>query len=405
MNAPWLHVIGISGAGVDDLPAASRALVDAAGEVIGPARAVAFLAAAGRRATEWRAPFDAMVEQVLSRRGTPTVILATGDPSWFGIGASLGAHLGPDEFEILPAPSAFSLAAARLNWPLQDVACLSAHGRPVSALVPHVQPGARILALTEGISTVETVATLLTERGYGASRMVVLNEMGAPAESRSAFTAAEFTGEGIAEFNTLAIECRAEPATPLHPAIPGLPDDAFAHDGQLTKREVRATTLARLAPAPGAVLWDVGAGCGSISIEWMRAAHAARAVAIERDAARRRLIAENAERLGTPALIVSDRPAPEGFADYQRPDALFLGAGAGNEALFDACWRALGPGGRFVANVVTLAGENALFGRQRAHGGELVRIRVERLATVGSQPAFRPAMTVTQWAATKGGQG
>ncbi|MEX0860415.1 MAG: precorrin-6y C5,15-methyltransferase (decarboxylating) subunit CbiE [Cucumibacter sp.] len=400
MNAPWLHVIGITERGLDGLDPATRTLLGTA-HVIGPPRAIAPLLVAGHPATPWHAPLGAMLDQILARRGAPTVVLATGDPSWFGIGATLARHLSTEEFAILPAPSAFSLAAARLHWPLQDVACLSAHGRTVAALVPHIQPGARLLALTSGASTVAAIVELLTGLGYGESRLSVLNRMGGLEESRVDFIATEHTGAGVADFNTLAIECVAVAGTPLRPAVPGLPDEAFLNDGQLTKREVRAVTLARLAPIPGALLWDVGAGCGSVAIEWMRAARGARALVIERDASRRELIAKNAEALGTPDLTVSPRPAPEGFPDYERPDAIFLGGDVGNAILFEACWQTLPPGGRLVANAVTLDGEAALIERQSRLGGELVRISIERLDRIGAHNILRPLMPVTQWALVK----
>jgi len=402
VSEPWLQVVGLGAAGIDGLDTVARARLDAAATVIGPPRAIESLASANRRVMPWQTPLAAMLEQIIALRGTPTLILATGDPSWFGIGATLSRHLPPDEFAITPSPSAFSLAAARLHWPLQQVACVSAHGRPVSGLVPHVQPGARILALTSDATTVAAIARLLVGMGFGASRLTVLNHMGGAEESRLEFTAENASGEGVGDYNTLAVECVADRNAALWPTVPGLPDEAFEHDGQLTKREVRAATLARLAPTPGARLWDVGAGCGSIGIEWMRAARGAKALAIERDAARRDIIARNAGALGAPDLEISDRPAPDGFDGYPPADAIFIGGDVGNQALFEACWRALTDGGRLVANAVTLDAEAALLARHAAHGGELVRIAVSRLDAIGTRPAFRPLMTVTQWAVTKG---
>ncbi|HUV31927.1 MAG TPA: precorrin-6y C5,15-methyltransferase (decarboxylating) subunit CbiE [Devosiaceae bacterium] len=401
MSAHWLSVIGVGEHGVAGLDATARASIEAAAQVIGPPRAIAPLLAAGRNAVPWQAPLDRMIAQILALRGSRTVVLATGDPSWFGIGATLGRHLPPDEYEIAPSPSAFSLACARLRWPLQEVACVSLHGRAVSGLVRHVQPRARILALTSDASTVSAVADLLVSLGCGRSRLTVLSHMGGPDETRAEFIAAAFNAKGVADFNTLAVECVADPHVSLRPAVPGLPDDAFEHDGQLTKREVRAATLARLAPTPGAMLWDVGAGCGSVSIEWMRAAAGARAVAIERDRGRRELIARNAEALGTPGLDVSGSEAPEGFAGHEPPDAIFLGGDVANEALFGACWDALPPGGRLVANAVTLDGEAALIARHQRLDGELTRIAVSRLDSIGDRRAFRPLMPVAQWAVIK----
>jgi precorrin-6Y C5,15-methyltransferase (decarboxylating) len=341
-----------------------------------------------------------MLAQVASHRGTRTIILASGDPMWFGIGATLTRHLDASEFDIHPAPSSFQLAAARLRWPLQHVATLSLHGRPAELIHLHVAPGARILALTTDASTAPHVAKLLSDRGYPRSVLTVLADLGGPDER---IVSAEALGFALdpGPFYVLAVDCVADPGAPLLSAVPGLPDDAFVSDGQLTKREVRAATLAKLAPYPGALLWDVGAGCGSIAIEWMRAARDATAIAFEREGERLQMIAVNAGRLGVPTLRIENGDAPQSFAGMPAPDAVFLGGGVSDDALFHAAWSALRRGGRFVANAVTVDGEQALYARHARLGGDLARIDVASLDAVGAHRVLRPRMAVTQWSATK----
>lgn len=401
MIEPWLHVVGVTARGVQSLALEQRALLDAAKVIIGPPRSLPKVRELDDRLVTWQSPLSAMIEQILSYRGTPTVILATGDPTWFGIGATLTAHIGENEFEIHPAPSAFSLAAARMKWPLQNVKCISVHGRPVEILQSHIVPGQRILALTSDATTVADIAKILTNRGYGESPMTVLNAMGGETESQVSFKAKDHSNKGVGNLNTVAVDCVADERAPVLPPLPGLPDGAFVHDGQLTKREVRAATLAKLAPLPGQHLWDVGAGCGSIAIEWMRAAPRATATCFERMQARIEMIEKNRKALGAPGLKIIVGQAPQSFADLDLPDAIFIGGDVGNSELFDACWEALRPGGRLVANAVTLDGETALVARLEKHGGDLARIEVSHLDTVGSHKTLRPRMAVTQWNVTK----
>ena len=416
---PWLHIIGF---GEGELPPIPPCEV-----VVGPTRAISRLTAkpavgaplppagegdhakhdggGGRipdaRLVPWHSlKLPDMIAQITALRGTPTVMLASGDPLWFGMGATLTHHLSPDEFRITPHASSFQYAAARLRWPLQNVTTLSLHARPAELLHPHITPGHRILALTTDATTAPHVARLLTERGYGRSVLTILENLGGPTEAIASAIAQGF-GLTVGEFYVLAIDCVADPGAPLLSPIPGLPDDVFVTDGQLTKRDIRAATLARLAPYPGALLWDVGAGCGSIAIEWMRAARDAKAIAFEREGERLQMIAVNADKLGVPQLRIENGDAPNSLLGMPVPDAVFLGGGISNETLFHACWAALRSGGRLVANAVTLDGEQALFERQSRLGGELVRIDVATLDTLGGHRALRPRMPVTQWAVTK----
>lgn len=399
----WLDIIGVSEAGIAALGPDLRARIDRAETVIGVERRLAGLGDnSGQRLITWDGKLDAMVDKILAWRGTPTVLLASGDPNWFGIGATLSRHLAQEEFLVHPAPSSFQLAAARLDWPMQNVTTLSLHGRPVAVLHPHVLPGNRILALTSDAKTLGDVAALLCARGYGTSQLTALENLGG-AERITRATADTAHALTIGDFFVLAIDCVAAPQAPLLPSVPGLPDDAFETDGQLTKREVRAATLAKLAPYPGALLWDVGSGSGSISIEWMRAARGARAICFERSLARGALISRNRVALGVPGLGLVVGDAPESLVDQPAPDALFLGGGVADEALFRACWQALKPGGRMVANAVTLDAEAALYARQADFGGELVRIGVDMLDRVGGERVLRPRLGVTQWACVKEG--
>jgi precorrin-6Y C5,15-methyltransferase (decarboxylating) len=341
----------------------------------------------------WQAGFDTMLNQLQAHRGTPTVILASGDPMWFGIGATLAKHLGPGEFTVYPVPSAFQLAAARLRWPLQHVATLSLHGRPVELLHPHLQPGNRILALTSDAAQLAAIKGILNARGYGQSVLTLLENLGGPEERIGPPPARS-------DLYVLAIDCVADALAPLLPTLAGLPDEAFVSDGQLTKREVRAITLAKLAPTPGAILWDVGAGCGSIGIEWMRGARDAQAIAIEREPQRRNMIAANARALGTPGLRIVPGEAPQALAGLPAPDAIFIGGGL-TQALADVCWDALHPGGRLVTNTVTVEAELALLALYHRRGGEVCRIEVATLASIGGLHGFRPKMPVTQYRTRK----
>ncbi|QMV03875.1 precorrin-6y C5,15-methyltransferase (decarboxylating) subunit CbiE [Devosia sp. D6-9] len=392
----WLHVVGVGEGGVAQLSPAARALVANAVTVLGPPRLLAGLGSS-QTLVPWESPLERMIEQVKALEGTPTAILATGDPSWFGIGVTLSRFLPAEAFAITPHPSAFSLAAARLHWALQNVATLSLHGRADAALQPHILPGNRILALTTDRNTVERAAKMLVARGYEESRLIVLEELGGPRERITSALAQDIDVSTLGDFLTLAIDCVASPGAALLPPVPGLPEDAFVTDGQITKREVRAATIAKLAPYPGALLWDVGAGSGSVAVEWMRAAREARAIAFEREAQRRTIIASNALNLGVPGLEIVEGEAPDSLKGKAAPDAVFLGGDVGNRRIFEAAWAALRHGGRLVANSVTLEGERALFERQSEFGGGLVRLEISQLDTIGAHRVLRPRLPVTQW--------
>ncbi len=397
MTAPWLAIVGIGEDG--HLSPAAHAAVAAAGLVAGGRRHLALAEAAiTAERLAWPSPIEDAYPAILARRGSPTAVLASGDPFCFGVGAALVRLLPPAEIACYPAPSAFALARARLGWSVTEVAELSACGRPLPAIVPFLQPGARLLVLSADAGTPAALATLLRDRGFGESGLVVLEAMGGPAERIRSTTAAAFGLADIHPLNTVAVTVSGRVQQHL---ASGLPDALFEHDGQLTRREVRAVTLSTLAPRRGEMLWDVGGGAGSIGIEWMLRHPANRAVAIEPDAARTARIARNAERLGVPGLAVVHGAAPEALAGLRPPHAVFLGGGAHRGGVVDAAWAALPADGRIVANAVTLETEATLIAAQARLGGTLLRLSVERLDAVGSMHAFRPAMTVTQWSATK----
>lgn len=398
----WLSIVGIGEEGVAGLGAAALAALAEAETLVGGARHLAMVPPDGRERLEWPRPIAALAEFLRARRGRRVCVLATGDPFCYGVGTLIVRHVPIDEMRVHPAPSAFSLACARLGWSLPSVEILSLHGRPLASFRAAMRPGARVLALSHDASTPARIAEMLCEAGYGDSRVVVLERMGGPAERVRESLARTFAPPDVHDFNTVAVECTAEPGAPLLGRVPGLPDDAFEHDGQLTRRVPRAAALAALAPFPGQLLWDVGAGCGSIGIEWMRAAPGARAIAIECRAERRALIGRNAERLGTSGLCVVGGEAPAAFAGLDGPpDALFLGGGLAAAGLVDACWAALPAGGRLVAHAVSVEGERALLDAHAAFGGELVRIAVSRAVPLGRYRAFRPAYPVTELAVRK----
>ncbi|WP_099864810.1 precorrin-6y C5,15-methyltransferase (decarboxylating) subunit CbiE [Pararhizobium haloflavum] len=400
-EAPWLSILGVGDDGADGLTPAQRRALDGARMVVGSRRVLDRLTLGESQVTDWSAGVQATIGQILARRGEPVCVLATGDPMHYGIGATLLAHVAADEMRVLPSPSAFSLAAARLGWPLQDAAHISLHGRAVERLAAHLSEGRRILALTSAGGTAGEAARILCEAGYGASRLTVLEHMGGPQE-RMVETTAEMIGdERFADFNTLAIECWANVRPIVDGTGPGLPDDAYRHDGQLTKREVRAVVLAHLRPAAGRLLWDVGAGCGSVAIEWMRAAEGARAVAIERDAGRLAMLRENAARLGAPDIAAIQGEAPDVLSGLDAPHAVFIGGGLSGAGVFEVCWTALRPGGRLVATAVTLESEARMLALHADHGGELVRIAVSRAEPVGRFSGWKPFMPVTLFSLEK----
>ncbi|MBB4286067.1 precorrin-6y C5,15-methyltransferase (decarboxylating) subunit CbiE [Roseospira goensis] len=400
---PWLTVVGIGEDGWDGLGAAARRAVREAPAVMGGARHLALLPEIPGQAREtWPSPFADGYDRVMARRGSPLCVLASGDPMFFGLGASLARRLPAAEMRVFPAPSCVSLAAARLGWALHETATLPLHGRPLAALHPLLHDGARLLLLAENRDTPARVAALLTARGFGGSAVTVLEHLGGLRERRFEGRAAGWPHPPGADLAVIAVTCAADGGTAGGLSrLAGLPDDAFDHDGQITKRDQRAVTLARLAPRPGELVWDVGAGCGSIGIEWMRTHPACRAIAVEPRADRRDHIARNREALGVPGLVIVPGEAPAALEGLEPPDAVFIGGGVTADGVFDACWTALKPGGRLVANAVTLEGEAMLTALQARLGGALTRLSVAHAAPLGGFHGWRPAMPVTLLALRK----
>jgi precorrin-6Y C5,15-methyltransferase (decarboxylating) len=333
----------------------------------------------------------------LTSRGKPVCVLASGDPFFYGIGSQLMRCVAAEEMVCLPSTSAFSLAAARLGWPLQDCALLSLHGRPLERIVPHLQPDRRILALSWDGTTPGRLAKYLTERGMGRSTMTICENMGGPRERLRRSLASEFADREVDPLNTIAVEIHAERDARVIPRAAGLPDHWFEHDGQITRREIRAITLASLAPRQGERLWDIGAGSGSISIEWMLRDVSNSAIAIERNKERAARIARNAAALGVPHLAIVEGAAPAVLEGLPQPDAIFVGGGATVKGLLDAAWAALAPGGRLVVNGVTIETQAELTRRFTAQGGELVSINIAHADPVGGFHGWRPDMPIVQW--------
>ncbi|KNH46170.1 bifunctional cobalt-precorrin-7 (C(5))-methyltransferase/cobalt-precorrin-6B (C(15))-methyltransferase [Pseudomonas lini] len=398
--SPWLTVVGIGEDGFKGLGKNARRALLGASRIFGGQRQLDLLPVCIRGERQlWPSPFS--LEPLLALRGEPVCVLASGDPMFYGVGASLSRQLPGAEMLILPAPSSVSLAAARLGWPLQDVVTLSVVARPIAALNAHVFSGVRLLVLSNDRQSPAAIAALLRERGFGPSRLTVLEHLGSEAERRIEGIANDWSELVIADLNLIAIECIAEPNTPRLSRLAGLPDSAFQHDGQLTKRDVRAITLARLAPTPGELLWDVGAGSGSIGIEWMRAHPSCRALAIEADEGRQLLIEHNRAALGVPGLQLIRGSAPQALDGLERPDAIFIGGGVTREGVLDTCWSQLKPGGRLIANAVTLQSEVTLMAWRERHGGELTRIHVAQAQPLGEFDTWRQALPITLLDVTK----
>jgi precorrin-6Y C5,15-methyltransferase (decarboxylating) len=398
----WLSIVGIGEDGLAGLNPIGRSLLAQAQVLVGGARHLAMLSPDDRREKlPWTAPIATSIEAIIRRREQPVCVLASGDPMCYGIGVTLTRHVAPAEMTIVPAPSAFSLACARLGWPATEMEMVSLCGRDPALLHAVLYPGARLLVLSAGQHTPALVAAQLTKRGYGNSLLTVLERMGGAHERLVTGTAASWNGVEVAALNTIAITCIADPGVTGLSRCAGLPDAAYHHDGQLTKREVRAVTLAVLAPLPGQLLWDVGAGCGSIGIEWMRSAPRCRAIAIEPHPTRLQYIAANAAALGTPDLEIIAGEAPAALQALPTPDAVFIGGGLTTENLLTTCWHALPAGGRLVANAVTVESEGVLLHWQSQQGGELSRIAIQHAEPIGQFLGWKAKAPVTQWAVTK----
>jgi precorrin-6Y C5,15-methyltransferase (decarboxylating) len=398
----WLTFVGLGAAGIESLTEHARAAVSAASFVFGSARQLALVEPLLRgEKCAWPSPFSQGLELLFARRGHATCVLASGDPFFYGIGATLAPHLSPSEYVCFSTPSSVSLAAAKLGWALQDVEVVSLHGRELSIVVRSLQPRRRLFVLSWDRRTPRALAELLVQRGFGTARLFVLEELGGAKERVRNALAAELAFDDVLDLNLIGVELSQDAGATFVPLRGSLPDSAFEHDGQLTKQDVRAVTMTALAPRAHAHLWDVGAGAGSISIEWLLSHPSASASAIEREPARAARIARNASTLGVPKLQVVEAEAPKGLSGLPTPDAIFVGGGVGNAAIFETCLEALAPGGRLVMNAVSLESEAQLIRWHGKYGGELRRLAIDKAAPLGTVTGWRRAMPVTQWRLAK----
>ena len=393
----WLAVVGIGEDGLEGLTPAARRLIMQAALIVGGKRHLALAGPLKAETMIWPSPIENALDAIEAHRGRAVCVLASGDPFFFGVGAMLMRRFTADEMTSIPAPSAFALAASRLNWSQQDCALLTLHGRPLEGIIPHLCPGARILALSWDDATPAKLATLLTQRGMGRSKLTICEAMGGLSERIRTTEAQHFALDNVAALNTIALEVVAEHGARVLPRAAGLPDEWFEHDGQITKREIRAVTLCSLAPQRGEVLWDVGSGSGSVAIEWMLADPANSAVAIEARHDRAQRIARNALSFGVPSLSVVNGEAPRALADLAPPDAIFIGGGASAPGMVERAYQALAPGGRLVVNAVTLETQAICIDSRARWGGELTQIAIAHAEPVGRYSGWRAAMPIVQW--------
>ena len=401
-----MSVFVVVGAGLNGLAEDARAALGNVNCVFGPQRASDWITDVPF--SPWPSRFTDVFGKLdeLKEANARVGIVATGDPMWFGIGSTLVRRYGAQSVWVLPSPSAFSLAAARMKWPLEHAACVSLHGtsangRGIASLAQRVAPGARILALSADHTSPERVARWLTERGFGRSVLTVLECMGTDRERIRSEQASAFDLGDMNAMNVIAIDCEAASDASWQAATAGLPDEAFTHDGQLTKADIRAMTVARLRPRPNGVLWDVGAGCGSVGIEWLRLSPNASVHAVEAKSERARMIAANVEAFGLSNFNIVEASAPDALSDLPAPNVVFIGGGVSDPSVAERCWSSLRDGGAIAANVVTLEGETRLLELYKRYGGRLARVTIANAETIGAYRGWKPSMPVTMWSAEK----
>nr|WP_158945483.1 precorrin-6y C5,15-methyltransferase (decarboxylating) subunit CbiE [Granulicella sp. S190] len=402
-NECWLSIVGIGEDGWEGLSAAAKQAVETSEILYGGTRHLAHIPIGKSRRLAWPSPMISALNEILTlhRGKTRVSVLASGDPMLFGVGVTLTRELNPGEFCVMPQVSAFSLACARLGWSVSETILISLVNRPIEQLFRYLHRGQRLVIYSEDGMTPAKVAQFLVDNGYGSSQLAVFEYMGGSAEKRLDATAKEWPAKPCGDLNSIAIACTADIGIKSFSVVPGLSEDCFETDGQLTKREVRAVTLARLAPLPGERLWDVGAGSGSIGIEWMRSHPSCSCVAFEEREERAARISINKKRLGVPGLEVVCGSFPETLHGFKLPNAIFIGGGLGREGLFRACWDKLITGGRLVVNAVTIESEATVANLHKQYGGDLVRILVARAEPVGGTLGWRHLMPITQWVVNK----
>jgi precorrin-6Y C5,15-methyltransferase (decarboxylating) len=401
---PWLTIVGIGEDGWDGLNASAKRATESADVIFGGARHLDHVPVLGKaERVTWPSPMAPAIQDILTNhRGQRRVtVLASGDPMLYGVGVPLTRGLETCEYRVIPQVSAFSLACARLGWAAAEVTLISLVNRPIEQLNRYLCPGQRVVIYSEDGATPHTVAQMLTNHGYGSSMLHVFENLGGSSEKHHQEMTCTWSIKRCADLNLIALHCVGDANVRALSLVPGLPEDAFETEGQLTKREVRAATLARLAPLPGQHLWDVGAGSGTIGIEWMRTHSSCSCIAFEVREERAHRISVNSMRLGTPALQVVIGTAPATFEGFVSPDAIFIGGGLTSEHMFEECWARLKSGGRLVANAVTIESEASLASWQRVFGGELVRIQIARAEPIGNDLGWRSLMPITQWTVVK----
>jgi precorrin-6Y C5,15-methyltransferase (decarboxylating) len=396
-----IAVVGIGADGWAGLGEASRDAVMAAHTIVGSTRQLELVPDTGARRRPWPSPMEPFLDELAGGAPEGVCVLASGDPMLHGVGATLARRLGAERLAIHPHPSAFAIACARLGWAAADVELVSAVARPPEVVASAIAPRRRIVIYETGAEAAAAVARVLCANGYGPSRFVALEQLGGDRERILESTADEWGGRLVDPLHVIAVDCRRELGAPLLGRAPGLPDAAFESDGQLTKWVVRAATLAALRPTPHALLWDVGAGSGSVAIEWLRAEPTARAVAVEPRSERCDRIRANSLRLGVPRLEVRSGMAPAALVGLDPPDAVFVGGGLTDVGVLRACWDRLPAGGRLVANAVTIESEAVLRLAHAEHGGSFVRLAVSHAEPIGGLTTWRPQLPVVQWAVEK----
>jgi precorrin-6Y C5,15-methyltransferase (decarboxylating) len=395
-----IEVVGLSARGWQDLPERLRATIRYAEVLLGSRRHFNLIPSfPDQQRLPWPTPLREGLPTLLSQVGDRRVVaLASGDPLVAGIGSTLVDMLGADAVHIHPAVSSVALARARMGWPEETTELIRLRGGDLDGVRRYLFPGQCLIILSRDGDSPAKVAQLVTDAGYGDSTITVLGDLDTEAESRLVVMARDWTGRAPT-LNVICVACAG--AGSAASLAPGLPDDIFDHDGQLTKRDLRAAALARLMPRPGELLWDVGAGAGSIAIEWLRTDSRCRAIAIERDGDRVKRIRGNAEALGVPGLDVLHGEAPDALTSLEMPDAVFVGGGGTFETLEQA-WSALRGGGRLVVHAVTQETEVIIVDCWHRYGGQLTRHSVEHLEPIGRYHRWRPARPVVQWSAIKG---
>ncbi|MEE2061010.1 precorrin-6y C5,15-methyltransferase (decarboxylating) subunit CbiE [Rhodococcus artemisiae] len=393
-----ITVVGIGADGWSSMSATGREHVLAADVLLGGERHLAMIPPTDAAREQWPSPLLSSLDDLLARHPGRVVALASGDPLVSGIGSTLIRRLGRDAVEVIPAVSSVALARARMGWSAEECDTVTLVGRDVDALRRYLSRGRRLIVLTSNSSSLPEIARLLVGEGFADAAVTVLGNLGAD-EDRIASTAGDLVDTAGPQLGLLCIECVGAEGLST---TPGLPDEFFENDGQLSKRPIRAAAVCALAPRPGELLWDVGAGAGSVGIEWARTDPRCRAIAIEKDRMRGDAIARNAARLGVPSLRVVTGGAPDALAGLDVPDAIFVGGGGSRDGVLEACWHALRPGGRLVVHAVTLETEAVLVQWWKKCGGELSRLSVEQASSIGTFTGWQSLRPVVQWSVTKG---